>query len=51
MGLFAGKQVGIFASIRIAVALGMAERPSRASWMQVYGIALMCGIVSAIDNL
>jgi NhaA family Na+:H+ antiporter len=43
MGLFLGKQLGIFGSLRIAVACGIAERPP-ASWAQVYGVALMCGI-------
>ena len=43
-GLFLGKQVGIFASIRAAVALGIAGRPSGATWLQVYGLALICGI-------
>jgi Na+:H+ antiporter, NhaA family len=44
LGLFLGKQIGIFASIRIVVALGWAKRPSHASWTQVYGMALLCGI-------
>ncbi len=43
-GLFAGKQIGIFASVRIAVAIGIAQRPGGASWTQVYGVALLCGI-------
>jgi NhaA family Na+:H+ antiporter len=43
-GLFAGKQIGIFASVRIAVALRIADRPAGASWIQVYGVALLCGI-------
>lgn len=43
-GLFLGKQVGIFLSIRITVALGIAERPAGATWLQVYGLALICGI-------
>jgi NhaA family Na+:H+ antiporter len=43
-GLFAGKQIGIFASVRIAVAIGIAQRPSGANWAQVYGVALLCGI-------
>lgn len=43
-GLFLGKQVGIFVSIRAAVALGIAGRPSGATWLQVYGLALICGI-------
>ncbi|WP_404710787.1 Na+/H+ antiporter NhaA [Sphingomonas sp. MMS24-J13] len=43
-GLFAGKQIGIFASMRLAVALRLAARPSRANWVQIYGVALLCGI-------
>jgi NhaA family Na+:H+ antiporter len=43
MGLFLGKQIGIFTSVWIAVKLGIAARPSHASWLQVYGVALLCG--------
>lgn len=43
-GLFLGKQVGIFASVRIAVALGIGCRPAGATWLQVYGVGLLCGI-------
>ena len=42
--LFVGKQVGIFASIRVAVALKFATRPDNASWLQIYAVALLCGI-------
>lgn len=44
MGLFLGKQIGIFSSVWIAVKLGIAVRPTNASWVQVYGVALLCGI-------
>lgn len=44
LGLFVGKQLGIFGSVWASVRLGIAVRPSGASWMQVYGIALLCGI-------
>ncbi len=44
LGLFLGKQIGVFGSIRIAVSLGFARRPSKASWWHVYGVALLCGI-------
>jgi Na+:H+ antiporter, NhaA family len=44
LGLFLGKQAGIFASVWLSVRLGIAARPKDASWMQVYGIALLCGI-------
>ena len=44
LGLFIGKQIGIFGSIRLMVAFGWAARPAHASWRQVYGMALLCGI-------
>ncbi len=43
-GLFAGKQIGIFAAVRLAVAFGFADRPRGATWLQLYGVALLCGI-------
>lgn len=44
LGLFVGKQLGIFGSVWAAVKLGVAVRPKDASWTQVYGVALLCGI-------
>ena len=44
LGLFLGKQAGVFGSIWLAVKLGFAKRPARASWPQLYGLALLCGI-------
>ncbi|MDX3900350.1 MAG: Na+/H+ antiporter NhaA [Sphingobium sp.] len=44
LGLFLGKQAGIFASIWLSVKLGLAARPQGASWGQVYGVALLCGV-------
>jgi NhaA family Na+:H+ antiporter len=43
-GLFAGKQLGIFAAVRLSVAFGIASRPRGATWLQIYGVALLCGI-------
>ncbi len=43
-GLFVGKQLGIFGSVWVAVRLGWANRPSGATWLQVYGVAMLCGI-------
>jgi len=43
-GLFVGKQVGVFASTWIAVRLHLSDRPENASWSQVYGVSLLCGI-------
>ncbi|MDP4757640.1 MAG: Na+/H+ antiporter NhaA, partial [Sphingorhabdus sp.] len=44
MGLFLGKQIGIFASVWLSVTFGIAARPKDASWVHVYGVALLCGI-------
>ena len=44
LGLFLGKQAGIFASVTIAERLGLARRPEGASLLQLWGIALLCGI-------
>ncbi|HEX7853169.1 MAG TPA: Na+/H+ antiporter NhaA [Sphingobium sp.] len=43
-GLFLGKQIGIFAAIRLAVATGFATQPRGATWLQVHAMALLCGI-------
>lgn len=44
LGLFLGKQIGVFGAIWGAARLGIAERPSGANWTQVYGMAMLCGI-------
>jgi Na+:H+ antiporter, NhaA family len=44
LGLFIGKQVGIFSAVWLAVRLGVATMPARASWTHVYGVSLLCGI-------
>lgn len=43
-GLFVGKQIGIFGSIALCVRLGWARMPRGATWLQLYGLALLCGI-------
>jgi Na+:H+ antiporter, NhaA family len=44
VGLFVGKQLGVFAFAWAAICLGLAELPPRASWTQFYAVALICGI-------
>ena len=44
LGLFLGKQIGIFGSVWIAVKLKIATKPAKASWAHIYGVSLLCGI-------
>ena len=44
LGLFIGKQLGVFGAIRLAAATGIAPLPSGMSWTHVYGAAVLCGI-------
>ena len=43
-GLFIGKQAGIFGSVWIAARTGFATPPGGATWTQIYGVAMLCGI-------
>jgi Na+:H+ antiporter, NhaA family len=43
-GLFLGKQAGILATVFVLVRLGLARRPTGAGWLELYGIALLCGV-------
>jgi Na+:H+ antiporter, NhaA family len=43
-GLFIGKQIGVLAATRLAVASGITEAPRDASWLQVYGVSILCGV-------
>lgn len=43
-GLFLGKQLGIFGIVFAADRLGIANRPENASWPEIWGISILCGI-------
>ncbi len=43
-GLALGKQLGVFGAVVAAVRLAGVAKPRDASWMQIYGAALLCGI-------
>jgi NhaA family Na+:H+ antiporter len=43
-GLFFGKQSGIMLSVFVASKTGLAQLPEGASWREIYGVALLCGI-------
>ncbi|GJD29254.1 Na(+)/H(+) antiporter NhaA [Methylobacterium adhaesivum] len=44
MGLFVGKQIGVFGAVVAAVRLGWAQRPAHAGWWHLYGLSLLCGV-------
>jgi NhaA family Na+:H+ antiporter len=44
MGLFLGKQFGIFTFCWLAVKAGITQLPDDVNWLHIYGTALLCGI-------
>jgi len=44
LGLFFGKQVGVFGMTALAIGLGIAKKPDGATWATLYGVALLCGV-------
>ena len=44
LGLFLGKQVGVFGTMWLGIVAGFATMPRATSWMQLYGVALLTGI-------
>jgi NhaA family Na+:H+ antiporter len=44
LGLFLGKQLGVFGFCFIAIKLGFAKLPENVNWTLLYGVALLCGV-------
>jgi NhaA family Na+:H+ antiporter len=44
LGLFLGKQVGVFGATALAIGLKLARRPTGAKWLEIYGVSVLCGI-------
>lgn len=44
LGLFAGKQIGVFGVMALTILLGLSPKPTGANWAQLYGVSLLCGI-------
>ncbi len=44
MGLFVGKQIGVFGMIWLAIRTGLAPMPPGTTWSQLYGVSLLCGV-------
>jgi NhaA family Na+:H+ antiporter len=43
-GLFLGKQIGIFGAVWLTIRFGLASAPRGATWLQLWGVAMLCGI-------
>jgi NhaA family Na+:H+ antiporter len=44
LGLFVGKQIGVFLAAVLAIRAGLAVLPEGSNWVQLYGVAILCGI-------
>ena len=44
MGLFVGKQLGVFTFTWAAVKTGIAKLPARVGWLEIYGLSVLTGI-------
>ena len=47
-GLVVGKTLGVFGCVWAMVRLGWASAPAGASWGQVFGVSVLCGIGSVV---
>lgn len=44
LGLFVGKQLGVFAFVAAAVLTGISKLPDNTNWRHLYGMSLLCGV-------
>ncbi len=44
LGLFVGKQLGVFGFSKLSVMLGLAKLPEGVDWLSLYGTSILCGI-------
>ena len=44
LGLFLGKQIGVFGFAAAVIGLKLARRPTGAKWLELYGVSLLCGV-------
>ncbi len=44
LGLFVGKQVGIFGLCWLSIKLKLTQLPAQMNWWNLYGVAVLCGI-------
>ncbi|WP_339913473.1 Na+/H+ antiporter NhaA [uncultured Brevundimonas sp.] len=43
-GLFFGKQIGVFGAAWLAAVLKIGRKPTGATWLEVYGVSVLCGV-------
>ncbi|MEZ5903280.1 MAG: Na+/H+ antiporter NhaA [Alphaproteobacteria bacterium] len=44
LGLFLGKQMGVFSFVWISCKAGLCKKPEHVTWTQIYGLAILTGI-------
>lgn len=44
LGLFVGKQIGVMGAAWLATTLKLGRRPTDATWLELYGVSLLCGV-------
>lgn len=44
LGLFLGKQIGIFGMCWLAIQLKLADMPKGMNWISLYGVGILCGV-------
>jgi NhaA family Na+:H+ antiporter len=44
LGLFVGKQLGVFSFAWLAIKIGIATKSKDISWLSLYGVAILCGV-------
>ena len=44
LGLFVGKQLGVFGFAWLAIKTGIASKAKDFSWLSLYGVAILCGV-------
>ena len=44
LGLFAGKQLGVFLFSYLSIKMGVAQMPNNSNWVSLYGVGILTGI-------
>lgn len=44
LGLFLGKQIGVFGAAVLVSVMKIGRKPSNATWLELYGVSLLCGV-------